>query len=115
MSKAYALGADEIRDLARGRGGCIASDLITVQGFPVLFMYRTQPDNDIDSGWKFLSTLEDDAYMADASNHDVYDVNTIANYDPEIIPFLDAPAGSVFERVSDSDPFQAVTDWAPPR
>jgi hypothetical protein len=26
-------------------------------------------------------------------------VNTIANYDPEIIPLLKAPTGSAFERV----------------
>ena len=31
--------------------------------------------------------------MDEASNHGVYDVNTIANYDPDIIPLLDAPVG----------------------
>jgi len=36
-----------------------------------------------------------------SSNHAIYDVNTIANYDPEIIPFLNAPIGSAFERDSD--------------
>jgi hypothetical protein len=31
----------------------------------------------------------------------LYDVNTIANYDPSIIPLLDAPIGSAFGRGSD--------------
>jgi hypothetical protein len=96
--KRFALGADEIKPLAPGRGGCIASDMITVEGRKVGYMYREEPDNDIDSGWRFLSGRESDAYMDDAANHGVYDVNTIANYDREIIPWLDSPVGSAFER-----------------
>ncbi len=34
----------------------------------------------------------------DPKNFEVYDVNTIANYDREIIPLLHAVAGSRFER-----------------
>jgi hypothetical protein len=61
-------------------------------------MYRTSPNNSHDSGWAFLAGDEDDAYMDDPSKHAIYDVNTIANYDPEIIPLLDAPVGSAFIR-----------------
>ena len=39
--------------------------------------------------------------MDDASNHDIYDVNTIANYDPEIIPLRDSPVGTAFIRTSE--------------
>ncbi|MGY3333604.1 hypothetical protein ACVILI_006681 [Mesorhizobium sp. USDA 4775] len=38
--------------------------------------------------------------MSDANNHAIYDVNTIANYDPKIIPLLDAPVGSAFIRTA---------------
>ena len=48
--------------------------------------------------WCFMSGHESQEYMDEPSNHAVYDVNTIANYDPEIIPFLNAPIGSAFER-----------------
>ena len=113
--KRYKLSADDIRPLATGKGGCIVSDRITVEGLPVGFMYREQPHNPQDSGWAFLSGTEDDAYMADATNHQIFDVNTIANYDPSIIPFLDAPVGSVFEKVSGASDFTLVTDWAPPQ
>jgi hypothetical protein len=44
----------------------------------------------------------------------VYDVNTIANYDPEIIPFLDAPVGSAFERENGTGLFAEVHDFGPP-
>jgi hypothetical protein len=42
---------------------------------------------------------EDEACMANNAHHDLYDVNTIANYDPEIVPLLAAPVGSAYERV----------------
>jgi len=64
-------------------------------------MYREEPDTDFDSGWRFLSGLETDAYVNDLANVGLYDVNTIANYDPDVIPLLDATAGAAFERDDD--------------
>jgi hypothetical protein len=49
-------------------------------------MYREKPDNDVDSGWRFLSGHESQEYMNAAESHAIYDINTIANYDPEVIP-----------------------------
>lgn len=62
-----------------------------------------------------MSGLESDEYLNDPDNLAIYDVNTIANYDPDIIPFLDAPIGSAFERNSESGQFRRVEDWSPPR
>ena len=36
--------------------------------------------------------------MDEASHHGIYDVNTIANYCPDIIELLDTPAPCAFER-----------------
>lgn len=113
-TKKFKLPADEIRPLVHGAGGCIATDMITVLGLPVRFMYREEPAFDVDSGWRFMAGLEDQDYMDNASNHAIYDVNTIANYDRSIIPFLDAPAGSAFEKDDDSDQFEPIEDWEPP-
>jgi hypothetical protein len=104
----FRLRADEIKPLAEGRGGCFATDLITVHGRPVGFMYRQAPEFVSDSGWRFLAGTESQEYLDDADNLAIYDVNTIANYDPDIIPLLDAPAGSVFERAAGSGKFVAV-------
>lgn len=114
MEKKFKLPSEEIKPLVIGRGGCIATDRITVEGFPVRFMYREAPDNSVDSGWRFLSGFEDNAYMDDPKNHGAYDVNTIANYDSSIVPLLDAPVGSVFEKRPESERFLAVHDWSPP-
>ena len=100
--KRFRLAAGQIRPLAEGRGGCFASDRITVDGLRVGWMYREEPDRPPDSGWRFFSGTESAEYVDAPGNFAIFDVNTIANYDPEIIPLLDAPIGSAFERNSES-------------
>ena len=110
MGKNFKLQAGQIKDLARGHGACIASDRITVDGLKVGFMYR-QDDGEGGSGWAFLSGEESQEYLDDPKHFGIYDCNTIANYDPEIIPLLDNPYGSAFAR-KDGGPF--VPDVCPP-
>lgn len=114
MSKKFKLAPNEIRPLAAGYGACFATDMIVVRGKPVGFMYREEPDNEHDSGWRFMSGLEDQDYMDEPDNLGIYDVNTIANYDPTIIELLDQPVGSVFERTPGTRKFRPVDDWQPP-
>ena len=108
--RVFKLKAHEIKPLAPGRGSCIATDLITVQGERVGYMYRERPDpeNKTDSGWHFFAGTEDDDYANDPGNLQIYDVNTIANYDPEIIPLLDAPSPSAFARDNETGEFVEV-------
>jgi hypothetical protein len=94
--------------LTNGHGGCFATDQITVNGRKVGYMYREQPDNDIDSGWRFMAGDETQEYMDDPDNLAIYDVNTIANYDPDIVPFLDAPYETAFARDPDTGQFEEV-------
>jgi hypothetical protein len=98
LGKRFKLLPEQIEPIAEGRGSCIASDMITVDGNRVGWMYRERPDNPIDSGWRFFAGLESQDYADDSSKFAIYDVNTIANYDAEIVPYLDAPVGSAFER-----------------
>ena len=104
MTKTFALSAHEITPIATGRGACLATDKITVEGRGVGYFYRAAPNNPQDSGWCFFAGDEDDGYMDEVSNHGVYDVNTIANYTPAILPYLDAPIGAAFYR--DGDDFK---------
>lgn len=67
-------------------------------------MYREEPDDNVpDSGWRFLMGEEDDDYMDNPENHNIFALNTICNYDPDIIPYLDSPAGTFLIRVSESE------------
>lgn len=106
MVKRFCLDASEIRRIASGHGACMASDHITVEGKPVGFMYRQEPSNQADSGWVFLSGDESQDYLDDPRNLAFYDVNTIANYDPSIIPLLTAPIGSAYVRDPDNLEFR---------
>lgn len=99
--KKFLLAPHEIVPLALNRGGCIATDRITVDGRPVGYMYREEGVRRLDNGWRFFAGDENPEYMNNLGNHSVYDTNTIVNYCPEILPYLDAPEGSAFERTED--------------
>ncbi|MCH5192776.1 MAG: DUF2185 domain-containing protein [Oscillospiraceae bacterium] len=87
----------------KGPEGCIASDKITKDGWKVGYMYREEPDKGVpDSGWRFLKGDEDDAYMDEPNNHHVFALNTICNYDKDIIPYLDSPIGTYLMRTPDN-------------
>jgi hypothetical protein len=96
--KKFKLAPSQIKNLAPNHGRCAATDMITVQGHKVGYMYRDNPQAKDDSGWAFFDGHEQPSYLDDPKNIGIYDVNTIANYDPDIIPFLDMPVGSTFER-----------------
>jgi hypothetical protein len=61
-------------------------------------MYRENSDNNLDSGWRFFAGDEPVDYVNDPENLGLFDVNTVANYDPAVIPFLAAPPGSAYAR-----------------
>jgi hypothetical protein len=98
LGKIFKLKREQIAPVALGRSGCLSTDRIVVDGAFVGYMYRESPNNDLDSGWRFFAGDEDASYMANSQRHGVYDVNTIVNYDPDILPFLDAAVGSRFQR-----------------
>lgn len=98
MPKHFRIPAHDIKPVATGFGSCFASDRITVDGMRVGYLYREAPDNSLDSGWRFFAGDESQEYSSDPNNFALYDVNTIANYDPMIVVVLETPAPCAFER-----------------
>ena len=92
--KTFKLQKDQILNLIDSGGGCMATDKITVEGLPIGYMYREEPDFEFDSGWRFFSGTENQEYADNPNNVMIYDINTIANYDRSIIPYLQMPIGS---------------------
>jgi hypothetical protein len=107
-SKIFRIKGESIKRLIPNMGGCFASDRITVDGLPVGYMYREEPDDDIDSGWRFLSGDESQDYIDNAEHIGIYDVNTICNFSPDIIPYLNSHCGAAFERDRKTSLFVAV-------
>ncbi len=96
--KQFNIAGSDMKPLTEGLGGCMATDAITVEGRKVGHMYREEPFFPEDSGWRFYSGTESQEYVDDPANTTIHDVNTIANYDPAIIPLLESPIGSAFAR-----------------
>ncbi len=97
---------------ASSMGLCLVSNLITLEGKKVGFMYREeiQEDAEDDSGWRFLAGTETEEYVADEKNSKVFEVETIADFDPAILPYLHLPEGSELERIEGTDDFQIVEE-----
>jgi len=108
--KAFKIPKEEIKALIKDKGACLATDKITVEGLKVGFMYREQSDFEQDSGWRIFSNTETQDYIDNIDNTGVYMLNTIANYDPSIIPYLELPIGTELERKEGTDEFEKITD-----
>jgi hypothetical protein len=106
LNKKFKIPGDQIRQLIPNMGGCFASDRITVDGLKVGYMYRELPDQGVLSGWTFMAGDESQDYADNPDNWAIYDVNTICNYDPAIIPHLNAAYGTAFGRTSGTDQFE---------
>ena len=84
--------------------GCFASDKITKNGFKVGYMYREKSEEGKpDSGWRFFAGDEDDEYINNPSNLHIFDINTICNYDNDIIPYLKSEIGTAYIRISSNE------------
>ena len=106
MEKKYLLSKEDIKEVTDLKGSCIASDRITVNGKKVGYMYRETPTNEVDSGWRFLAGDEDEEYTNNPDNFEIYELNTICNYDEDIIPYLTETVGTKLEK--DNEEFKMV-------
>jgi hypothetical protein len=113
--KKFIIPGDKIERLIDSNEGCIATDRITVDGCKVGFMYREEPhqNGNPDSGWRFMAGDESDEYMNNPDNHSVYQVNTICNYDREIIPLLNSAPGTAYIR-DENGKLVLDEDWEEP-
>ena len=87
---------------------CRVSAKITNEGMKVGFMYREEPDNGSDSGWRFLSGTETQKYINEEANSQIIGLDFVAKLDPAIVPFLDRPFGTDLERIEGTENFQVI-------
>jgi hypothetical protein len=86
--------------------GCMVSDMITKEGWKVGYMVRDIPNETMpDSGWTFFKGDEDEEYMSNPDNFHIFAINTVCNYDPDIIPYIHSKIGTSYIRV-DSENFE---------
>lgn len=68
------------------------------QASSVCYAFRTDINNEYDSGWHFWSGEEDEDYVDDLSNFTVCSLNFFLDQDPTIKKILDHPIGTFWER-----------------
>lgn len=91
-------------------GYVFASKMLVEKKLPVMFMYREKASNG-DSGWRFFSGLEEQAYVDDPNNIAIYDVETILEIDDSVRPYLNSLCGRAYERVDSKETFKRVSDF----
>lgn len=105
--KKFALPREMISDRLpdwTGPRGCYVSDRIMVDGLAVGFCRRDAPDDETppwDSGWSFFAGDESDEYLKNPNCFGIYDINTLANFDPAVISILTTKGPCMFERTKD--------------
>lgn len=75
---------------------CFVTQRILSDGARVAYLYREEPDNEDDSGWRFAANDESAEYMDDADNIAFVSIGAVLSKDDAFIHLLDAPAGSCF-------------------
>ena len=106
--KQFKIPRDQIKRLVPSMGGCLASDKILVDGERVGYMYRERREDDYDSGWCFFAGTEDQAYADNPRHFGIYNVNTVANYDQDIVPYLESDFDRAYERIPGTSKFREV-------
>lgn len=106
--KQFKIRGEDIVSLIPPGGSSMVSDHILVDGLPVGYMYRQAPEHEVDSGWTFMSGRESQEYADDPDNWAICELNTVANYDRAIIPYLQSPIGTRLDRVPETAEFQPV-------
>ncbi|MGX9695995.1 immunity protein Imm33 domain-containing protein [Janthinobacterium lividum] len=94
----------------RYAGLCFVTKKVLEDGAPVGYLYREEPDNDDDSGWRFTANDESDDYMNDSANVALVSLGAVLSVDDRFIALLDAPAGAAYAFDHNTQQFMAVDE-----
>lgn len=89
-------------------GYIIASNEVMITGKPIGYLYREEPDNENDSGWRVFSGEETQEFADEPSNFAMYNATTIVEKEPAIVKFLDCDYPIAFERDVESGEFVEI-------
>lgn len=89
---------------------CFVTQRILRDGAKVAYLYREEPENENDSGWRFTANDESDEYMDDPINVAFVSVGLVLSKDDSFINLLDAPAGASFVRDVRTQAFMPMMD-----
>lgn len=83
----------------------IISKKVREGGWKIGYGMRSEPTRESDSGWWFCVGDEDDNYINDPGNLEIWAINSVLMHDPALTEFITAPFDTAIVRVS-SDKFE---------
>ena len=112
--KKYVITKEQVKPLVNDNRGALTTLAITVDGEPIGIMWKQKTHLPYDSGWRFCAGSESEDFTEKlVNNSEVYCLNVIANIDPAIIPYLNAPDGTYLVRIVGTNQFIAVEKGTP--
>lgn len=89
---------------------CFVTRRVLDDGCPVGYLYREEPDDGEDSGWRITANDESENYMDDAENLAYVSLGVVLNLDDAFIDLLDEPAGAAYVRNPETGQFEPCED-----
>ena len=86
-------------DFVENAGGAVVSRRILDGTGHVKWLLREEPAHPMDSGWRFLSELDDDEYANDPANMVTLEFSTVAAIEPAVFAIYHLPVGSDLQLV----------------
>lgn len=86
---------------------CFVTRRVLDDGRRAGYLYREEPDEEIDSGWRITASDESDAYMSNPKNVAYVSLGAVLNRDDTFRDLLEAPIGSAFVRNPETGDFES--------
>lgn len=91
-------------------GYITASNRVMLDKAPVGYIYREQPSNENDSGWRVFAGDESQEYADNPDNFALYNASTLVELDPSLLQVLGADFPIAFERDSVTGEFIRIEE-----
>ena len=77
---------------------CFVTNNILYESKSVGYLYREEPDQEDDSGWRFTTGTETDEYMDDSGNTNYVSIGAVLREDDSIVNLLEREYGVAFAK-----------------
>ena len=88
---------------------CYVTQRVLRDGARVCYLYRVEPDNDKDSGWRLTAGDETLEYLNEQGNIAFVSLGAVLNLDDSFLTLIESPVGSAFARDPQTGQFRPVS------